>query len=65
MPDDDMVSVYYHFTSFEGKKYMTVWANNFAHLLRQVELEPLTKAEKLNPAKVRFPIQLHRRKPIP
>lgn len=65
IPDDEMVSIYYHFTTFQGKKYLTVWANNMEYLLRQVELEPMSKAERLNPLKVKFPIQLHRRKPIP
>jgi hypothetical protein len=32
-------------------------------LIRYIELEPLTKAEQLKPTKVKFPIQLHRRKP--
>jgi len=63
MPDDEMTSLYFHFTTFEGKKLMTVWSNNFEYCLREVELEGLSKAEKLNPAKVRFPIQLHRRAP--
>ncbi len=63
MPDDEMTSLYFHFTTFEGKKLMTVWSNNFEYCLREVELEGLSKAEKLNPAKVRFPIQLHRRSP--
>lgn len=65
VPDDEMTSLYYHFTTFEGKKWMTIWSNNFEYCLREVELEWLSKAEKLNPSKVRFPIQLHRRKPIP
>lgn len=63
VPDDEMTSLYFHFTTFEGKKWMTVWSNNFEYCLREVELEGLSKAEKLNPAKVRFPIQLHRRAP--
>lgn len=63
VPDDEMTSLYYHFTTFEGKKLMTIWSNNFEYCLRKVELEGLTKAEKLNPSKVRFPIQLHRRAP--
>lgn len=65
LPDDTMTSIKYFFTTFEGYKYLTIWDNTFENLLRQVELAPMTKAEKLNPWKVRFPIQLHRRKPIP
>ena len=65
IPDDEMASVNYHFTTYEGMKYMTVWMNDFNDLLRIVEIESMTKSEKLNPSKVRFPIQLHRRKPIP
>jgi hypothetical protein len=34
-------------------------------LIRYVEIEPLTSAEQLKPTKVKFPIQLHRRKPRP
>ncbi len=65
VPDDEMISIKYHFTSFEWYKYLTIWDSEFANLLRYVVLDPMTKAEKLNPMKIRYPIQLHRRKPIP
>jgi hypothetical protein len=43
---------------------MSVWANDYQYCLKVVELGPLTKAEKLNPSKVKFPVHLHRAKPI-
>jgi hypothetical protein len=30
-------------------------------LIRYEELEPLTRVEQLNPAKITFPVQIHRR----
>ena len=65
IPDDEMTTLRYFFTTFEGKKWFTIWDNTMEHLLRAEELEPMTKAEKLNPFSVRYPIQFHRRKPIP
>jgi hypothetical protein len=58
-----MVDIYDHFTVYKGKKILTTWGANNSVLLRYVEIEPLTEAEKLKPNKVKFPIQLHRRKP--
>lgn len=61
--DDEMTTIVYFFTCFEGKKYMTIWDHTFANLLRQEELEALDEDEISNPDKIKYPIQLHRRKP--
>lgn len=61
--DDEMSTIVYFFTCFEGKKYMTVWDHTFANLLRQEELEALDEDEIANPDKIKYPIHLHRRKP--
>jgi hypothetical protein len=61
--DDEMTTIYYHFTCYEGKKYMTIWDHTMTHLLRQEELEALDEDEVANPEKIKYPIQLHRRKP--
>lgn len=61
--DNDLIDVYDHYTTYEGKKILTTWANDRTILLRYVEIEPLSNAEKKKPSKVKFPIQLHRRKP--
>lgn len=58
-----LVDIYDHFTVFEWKKVLTTWCADRTMLIRYIELEPLTKAEQLKPTKVKFPIQLHRRKP--
>lgn len=58
-----MVDIYDHFCVFEWKKYLSTWINERNDCIRLVELEPLTNSEKLNPNKIKFPIQLHRRKP--
>ena len=59
---DGLVDLYEHFTIYDGKKWLTTWACNRTKLIRCVEIEPLTAAEKAKPDKVRFPVQLHRRK---
>ena len=61
--DDELTTIVYFFTCYEGKKYMTIWDHTFANLLRQEELEALDEDEKANPEKIKYPIQLHRRKP--
>ena len=61
--DEGYVDIYDHFTVYEGAKWLTTWANNRQTLIRAIEIEPLTEAEKRKPTKVKFPIQLHRRKP--
>lgn len=58
-----MVDIYDHFTVHNGKKVLTTWWADRTILLRYVEIEPLTSTELKRPTKVKFPIQLHRRKP--
>jgi hypothetical protein len=58
-----MCDIYDHFTIYDGKKWLTTWANERSNLIRAIEIEPLTESEKRKPTKVKFPIQLHRRKP--
>ncbi len=60
-----LVDIYDHYTVWEGKKVLTTWANWWDLLIRYVEIETLTNAEKLNPTKVKFPVQIHRRKNKP
>lgn len=61
--DDEMTTIVYWFTTFEGKKYMTIWDKDFVNLLRSEELEALDDEEVANPDKIKYPIRLHRRKP--
>lgn len=61
--NDWMFDIYDHFTVYEWKKILTTWWASNTILLRYVEIAPLTEAERLKPTKVKFPIQLHRRKP--
>lgn len=61
--DDEMTTLVYWFTLFEGKKLMTIWDQSFQNLLRIEELEALDDDENANPEKIKYPIQLHRRKP--
>ena len=61
--DEWMCDIYDHFTIYDGKKWLTTWANERSNLIRAIEIEPLTESEKRKPTKVKFPIQLHRRKP--
>lgn len=61
--DEDMVAIYDHFMVYDGKKYLTTWANDRNILIRVMEIGALTEAEKRKPSKISFPVQLHRRKP--
>lgn len=65
VPDDEITNLVLFFSAWEGNKYMSVWANNYEYCLKVVELEALTKSEKLNPNKIKYPVQLHRKKPMP
>lgn len=60
-----LVAIYDHYTVYNGMKYLTTWINDRSVLIRAVPLEPLTKAEKENPMKVRFPVVFHRRRSHP
>lgn len=62
---EGLIDIYDHFTVHKGKKVLTTWWADRTILIRYVEIEPLTSAEQLKPTKVKFPIQLHRRKPRP
>jgi len=61
--DDGFIDMYDHFCSYDGKVVLTTWLNGQSILIRYTEIRALTDAEKKNPMKVSFPIQLHRRKP--
>lgn len=58
-----LFDAYDHFTIRDWKKVLTTWANQRNDLIRYVEIEPLNNKEKNNLNKVKFPIQIHRRKP--
>jgi len=58
-----LVDIYDHFTIHKWMKVLTTWSADLNTLIRYMEIEPLTEAERLKPTKVKFPIQLHRRKP--
>ena len=60
-----LVDIYDHYTIYEGKKYLTTWVNDRTTLIRLVELGALTKAEKLNPMKIKYPVIFHRRRSHP
>ena len=62
---DWLVDVYDHYTTYKWKKILTTWANNRELCIRYIELEWLSKSEKLQPNKIQFPIQIHRRKNKP
>lgn len=61
--DENIYNIYDHYTVYDWKKWLTTWANNRTLLIRAVEIEPLTNAEKLKPNKIKFPFQIHRRSP--
>ena len=61
--NDWMSDIYDHFTVYKWMKVLTTWMWWVNKLIRYVEIEPLSSAEKLKPSKCKFPIQLHRRKP--
>lgn len=61
---DPMFDVYHHFTVFDGRKYLTSWANGRTLLIRCVEIKPELKEEKKNPHLVKFPVVLNYWKPF-
>lgn len=63
--NEGLADIYDHYTIFEGKKVLTTWVNDRSTLIRYVELKELTKAEKLNPMKVMYPVIYHRRRSKP
>lgn len=63
--NEGLADIYDHYTIFEGKKVLTTWVNDRTTLIRYVELDPLTKAEKLNPMKIKYPVIFHRRRSHP
>jgi len=63
LDDEGMVDLYDHYMIYDGKKWLTTWANERGLLIRAIEIEPLTEAERRKPTKTKFPVQLHRRKP--
>lgn len=62
--EEGLYNIYDHYTTHDGKKYLTTWANNRTLCIRMIELEGLSEAERKKPSKVSFPVQIHRRKPI-
>lgn len=62
--DEWLTDLYDHFTVFEWHKYQTTWTAWCWELIRLVELEPLSDAEKKRPEKIKYPVVLYRRKPI-
>jgi hypothetical protein len=65
MNDDEKLSVYYHYTDFEGKKYLTATTGDQGLLVFTFELEPETEAEKKNPLLVPFPVSFTYFSPMP
>lgn len=60
-----LIDVYDHYTTYKGKKVLTTWANNKELCIRYIEIEALSKTEQLQPNKIKFPVQIHRRKNKP
>lgn len=61
--NNPIYDVYYHFTKFNGKKYLTVTTNNVSDFLYIEELAPVTKEEKKENELVPFPILINNWKP--
>lgn len=63
--NEGLIDLYEHYTIYDGKKWLTTWVNDRSLLIRAVELTELTRAEKLNAMKCKYPIVFHRRRPHP
>lgn len=61
--NDWLVPVYDHMTTWEGKKWLLTFLKERSECIRMLEIETLSNAEKLTPTKVKYPVQIHRRKP--
>lgn len=62
--DEKLCDVYDHFTTYEGKKYLTTWINERSQLIRCVEIGECSEKELKKPSQTKYPIQLHRRFPL-
>ena len=62
--DDWMIDIYHHYINYKGKKYLTSWVWDRKILVKIIELEPKTKAEKRDPRKIKFPVEFFRSNPI-
>lgn len=60
---EGLVDVYDHFTTYKGTKYLTTWIADRTICIRMIEIEPMSEAERKNPTKIKYPVQIHRRKP--
>ena len=60
---DGLVDIYDHFTTYKGMKYLTTWIADRTICIRMIEIESMTEAERKKPSKIKYPVQIHRRKP--
>lgn len=64
LSDEEIADIFCCFIKFKGRKYYTKWANNRTLLLLIKEVEPRTKAQRKDIARVKFPVVIKRAKPI-
>jgi len=55
--------VYYHFTTYEGDKYLVVTGNNDSVILYMEKLQAVTKEEKKEPNLIPFPVLINNWRP--
>lgn len=61
--DDGLCDVYDHFTTYNGRKYLTTWIHDRSVCIRCVDLGELSEKEKKKPSEISYPFQIHRRHP--
>ena len=62
---EDVADIYFHYTRFDSKLFMTAWANDRSKLIKIVELEPKNKKEEANPMLIKIPVFCKRMEPFP
>lgn len=61
--NNPVYDVYYHFTTYEGEKYLVVTGNNDSVILYMEKLEPVTKEEKKENNLIPFPVLINNWRP--
>lgn len=64
LKSNDVISLYYHYTTIKGKKYLAVLSNNRSVLIRFEEIPAMTDVEKKDPSKIWFPVIVRNWRPL-
>jgi hypothetical protein len=64
LSSNDIISLYYHYTTIKWKKYLAVLSNERSLLIRFEEIPAMTDIEKKDNTKITFPVIVWHRRPL-